>query len=82
MPNYTICKGFSKKRKSGIIFYIKRKSEGRKKMKFGLLGETLRHSFSKQIHSVFGDYEYEYYEKSREEAEMFIKTALSAPSTF
>ena len=47
-------------------------------MKFGLLGETLRHSFSKQIHAVFGDYEYEYYEKSREEAERFIKSrALS-----
>lgn len=47
-------------------------------MKFGLLGETLRHSFSKQIHSCFGDYEYEYYEKSREEAEAFIKSgALS-----
>lgn len=47
-------------------------------MKFGLLGETLRHSFSKQIHSVFGDYEYEYYEKSREEAEKLIKSrALS-----
>ncbi len=43
-------------------------------MKFGLLGETLRHSFSKQIHSVFGNYEYEYYAKSREEAESFIKS--------
>ncbi len=43
-------------------------------MKFGLLGETLRHSFSKQIHSVFGDYEYEYYAKGREEAETFIKS--------
>lgn len=43
-------------------------------MKFGLLGETLRHSFSKQIHSVFGNYEYEYYERSREEAERFIKS--------
>lgn len=43
-------------------------------MKFGLLGETLRHSFSKQIHAVFGEYEYEYYEKSREEAEAFIKS--------
>ncbi len=47
-------------------------------MKFGLLGETLRHSFSKQIHSVFADYEYEYYQMSREEAEAFIKSrALS-----
>lgn len=47
---------------------------GETAMKFGLLGETLRHSFSKQIHSCFGDYEYEYYEKSREEAEAFIKS--------
>jgi len=45
-------------------------------MKFGLLGETLRHSFSKQIHKCFGDYEYEYYEKSREEAAAFIKSGV------
>ena len=75
MPNYTICKGFSKTDEVWYNIYISAKGiEVRIKMKFGLLGETLRHSFSKQIHSVFGSYEYEYYAKSREEAESFIKS--------
>ena len=31
--------------------------------KFGLLGKTLRHSYSKTIHGLLGDYPYELYEK-------------------
>ena len=38
--------------------------------KYGLLGEKLGQSFSKKIHSLFGDYQYDYYPVDREE---FIK---------
>lgn len=31
-------------------------------MKYGLLGKTLKHSFSKEIHEYFGNHEYELYE--------------------
>ncbi len=44
------------------------------KLKCGLLGETLRHSFSKKIHSVFADYEYEYYAVDRENFKKLIKS--------
>ncbi len=44
------------------------------KLKCGLLGATLRHSYSKQIHSVFGDYEYELLEVSPEKAAEIIKS--------
>ncbi len=46
----------------------------KEKLKCGLLGKTLGHSYSKQIHSVFADYEYELYEASEERAIEIIKS--------
>jgi shikimate dehydrogenase len=40
--------------------------------KFGLLGETLAHSFSPQIHARIADYEYRLYEKSPGEVRDFL----------
>ncbi|SHH93774.1 shikimate dehydrogenase [Sporobacter termitidis DSM 10068] len=40
--------------------------------KFGLLGEHLAHSFSPQIHSLLGDYEYLLYEKTPDEVAGFL----------
>ncbi|MCL2402294.1 MAG: shikimate kinase [Oscillospiraceae bacterium] len=40
--------------------------------KFGLLGETLAHSFSPQIHARMADYEYKLYEKSPNEVRDFL----------
>lgn len=31
-------------------------------MKYGLIGEHLSHSFSKEIHAQLGNYDYELYE--------------------
>jgi len=44
-----------------------------KSQKFGLLGEKLSHSFSPQIHSFLGDYEYKLYEKEKNDVEEFLK---------
>lgn len=44
-------------------------------LRCGLLGERLVHSYSPQIHSFLGDYEYKLYEKSKEEVVDFLKTA-------
>ncbi len=44
------------------------------KLKCGLLGETLKHSYSKMLHGIFSDYEYELYEVTRDEAERKIKS--------
>ncbi len=41
-------------------------------MRFGLLGRKLGHSYSPQIHSLLGDYEYPLYEKEPEEIEEFL----------
>lgn len=41
--------------------------------KFGLLGRTLRHSYSKQIHATFGDYPYDYIEIEEPEVEAVLK---------
>ncbi len=41
-------------------------------LKCGLLGASLRHSYSKQIHEIFGDYEYEHYSIDEEEAARLI----------
>jgi len=41
-------------------------------MKCGLLGEKLGHSYSPQIHSYLGDYEYKLFEKAPEELEDFL----------
>lgn len=40
--------------------------------KFGLIGKTLKHSYSKIIHSELGDYPYELYELEEEQLEGFI----------
>lgn len=42
-------------------------------MKYGLLGETLKHSFSPQIHNAFGIKDYILKEVPREEIDAFIK---------
>lgn len=42
-------------------------------MKYGLLGKTLAHSFSKEIHDLIGNYGYELVEKKPDEVEDFIK---------
>ena len=41
-------------------------------MRFGLLGRKLGHSYSPQIHSLLGEYEYPLYEKEPEEIEDFL----------
>ncbi|MBR3802723.1 MAG: AAA family ATPase [Clostridia bacterium] len=41
-------------------------------MRFGLLGRKLGHSYSPQIHSLLGNYEYPLYEKEPEEIEEFM----------
>lgn len=40
--------------------------------RYGLLGEKLGHSFSPQIHSVFGDYEYKLFPVAPDEIETFF----------
>ncbi len=42
-------------------------------MEYGLIGEKLGHSYSKQIHSCLGGYDYELKEIKREDLEAFIK---------
>lgn len=42
-------------------------------MKCGLLGRKLGHSYSPQIHSLLGDYDYSLYEKEPDELEVFLK---------
>ena len=44
------------------------------KLKCGLLGERLGHSYSKQIHAAIVPYEYELYGVPREKAEEMIKS--------
>ena len=43
-------------------------------MRCGLLGETLGHSYSPQIHAELGDYEYRLYEKAPEEVVGFVRS--------
>ena len=43
-------------------------------MKAGLLGRKLGHSLSPQIHRLFGDYEYELYEREPDEVEAFVRS--------
>ena len=43
--------------------------------KFGLIGRVLAHSFSPQIHSLLGDYEYKLYEIEREDIADFFKSS-------
>ena len=42
-------------------------------MRAGLLGRTLGHSLSPQIHKFFGDYEYRLHEREPEEVEAFLR---------
>ena len=42
-------------------------------LKCGLLGEKLGHSYSPEIHALLGGYEYELYEKTPAEAEVFLR---------
>ena len=42
-------------------------------MKYGLIGEKLGHSFSKEIHRCFGDYEYELCEVAKGELDRFMR---------
>ena len=57
-----------------MLYYIPKEVQYNMKLKCGLLGETLKHSYSKQIHAVFSDYEYELYGVPRDEAERIIKS--------
>lgn len=41
--------------------------------RFGLLGQKLGHSFSPEIHSILGSYEYHLYEKDPDELDDFIR---------
>ena len=47
-------------------------------MKAGLLGRTLVHSLSPQIHKLFGDYAYRLYEKEPDEVESFLHAGFAA----
>ena len=42
-------------------------------MEYGVIGEKLGHSFSKEIHSRFGDYDYEIAELAREDLAAFFR---------
>ena len=44
-------------------------------MKFGLLGRTLKHSFSPQIHAHLGKYDYALYEVEPEDLGNFLKNS-------
>lgn len=44
-------------------------------MKYGLIGERLGHSFSKEVHSLLADYEYEIHEIPRDELDAFMRLA-------
>ncbi len=43
-----------------------------KNQKFGLIGKTLKHSYSKRVHGVFSDYDYELYELSEDKLKEFV----------
>ena len=44
-------------------------------MKYGLIGEHLGHSFSKEVHSMLSDYDYEIREIAPDELDSFMKKA-------
>lgn len=46
-----------------------------KKLKCGLIGKTLGHSYSPEIHALLGDYEYRLYEMQEDEVGDFLKNA-------
>lgn len=45
-------------------------------MEYGLLGEKLGHSFSKEIHNLIGKYQYDLYEKKIDEIDDFLKSGI------
>ena len=47
--------------------------DGQISMEYGLIGEKLNHSYSKEIHEAFGDYRYDLMELSRAELGAFLK---------
>ena len=42
-------------------------------MKYGCIGENLKHSFSKEIHNALADYEYEIREIAKDDLDAFMK---------
>ncbi|MBO5067691.1 MAG: hypothetical protein J6C62_04750, partial [Clostridia bacterium] len=42
--------------------------------KFGLIGRTLKHSYSKKIHALLGDYPYDLYELEPHELKSFVSS--------
>ena len=44
-------------------------------MKYGCIGENLEHSFSKEIHSIISDYEYECLELAKDDVAAFMEAA-------
>ena len=44
-------------------------------MKYGLIGEHLGHSFSKEVHGLLSDYEYEIREISKDDLDSFMRLA-------
>ena len=42
-------------------------------MKYGLIGEKLKHSFSREIHERIGNYSYELREINKEDLPLFLK---------
>lgn len=42
-------------------------------MKYGLIGEVLKHSFSKEIHSLIADYDYKLNEVKKDDLDAFMK---------
>ena len=48
-------------------------------MKCGLLGRTLGHSYSPQIHAQLGSYAYSLYEKEPDELKCFLQISIPAP---
>ena len=53
---------------------------GKKHIKCGLIGKTLSHSFSPQIHRELADYSYSLFELSEDELGAFVKNAESFDS--
>lgn len=56
------------------VFSLSRELQRRRtqSLRCGLLGEKLGHSYSPQIHRMLGDYSYELFEKTPEQAEDFV----------
>lgn len=57
------------------VFELSREYQNKQtcRKRCGLLGETLGHSYSPQIHALLADYEYRLYEKRPEELDAFLR---------